>query len=91
VKLLKHALRQAQRRAIDPKVVDLVLSYGEDFKAGKGCRFYRIPSSQMKFIKEDCPPPLWKRYRDHMNKIAAIVSENDNVVTTMHRYKPLWK
>jgi len=91
MKWSKHAMRQAQRRAIGPEVIDLVVTYGEEFKAGDGCRLYRLPLSEMRFLKHECSDLLWRRYRDRMQKITPLLSAEQEVVTAMHRFTPLWK
>src|SRR5262245_34575231 len=91
MKLTRHAQKQAQRRAIDTEVIELVISYGEEFKAGDGCRFYRLPLSEMRFLKHDCSEPLWRRYRDRLRKVTPLLSPGQEVVTAMHRFMPLWK
>lgn len=92
MKLTNHARKQAQRRGIDAEALDLVLSFGEDAKAGRGCRLYRLPQKEIRYLAEECPPMLWRRYRDRLHSIATVVDNDDqNIITAMHRNKPIWK
>ena len=91
MKFTKHAKKQAQRRGIDSELIELIVGFGADFKAGDGTRFYRLPVSEMRFLRHECPPLLWKRYRDRMQRVTPLVSEGQEVITAMHRYKPFWK
>ena len=92
MKTTKHASRQAQKRGIEDKLSELVLEYGDDFKAGRNCRIFRISRTEAKFLKTECPPMLWRRYRDKLLKVASVVDRaDDTLITTMHRYRPLWK
>lgn len=91
MKFTKHAKKQAQRRGINRELVELIVSYGADVKAGAGTRLYRLPLSEMRFLRHECSPMLWKRYRDRMQTITPLISEDQEVITAMHRYKPFWK
>lgn len=92
MKLTKHARKQAQRRGIATDAIDLILSYGEDTNAGHGCRLLRIPRRELPFVGSECPPMLWRRYRDRLRRMATVVSgEDQKIVTVMHRKKPIWK
>ncbi len=91
MKFRKHALQQGQRRGIAPEMAELIVAHGEEFNGGRGHRIYRVSRAEMSFLRNDCPPMLWKRYRDRMKNIASVVSEQQEIVTTMHRYRPLWK
>lgn len=92
MKLTKHARRQAQRRGISEELVELVIAYGDEIKGARSARLYRLPLKEMRFLAEECPPMLWRRYRDRLRTVTAVVDTSDaHVLTTMHRYKPLWK
>ena len=91
MKLTKHAQKQAQRRGIDTKLIDFIVSHGAETHAGDGCRYYRISRHEMSAVRRECPAELWKRYRDRLHQITPLVSQEQEVVTTMHRYRPLWK
>ena len=92
MKLTKHAKKQAQRRGIETDAIDLILSYGEDAQAGHGCSLMRIPRRELPFMKSECPPMLWRRYRDRLRGIATVIThDGQQVVTVMHRKKPIWK
>lgn len=92
MKLTKHAMKQAQRRGITSEVIELVMEYGNDVQAGHGCRLFRIPRREIRFVESECPPMLWRRYRDRLRSMATVVSHADQkVVTVMHRSKPIWK
>ena len=92
MKLTKHARRQAQRRGIEIGAIDLVISLGEEIRAGGGRHIYRLPYRELEYLAEECPPMLWRRYRDRIRCLAAVTSsDGQTVVTAMHRYKPLWK
>lgn len=92
MKLTKHAKKQARRRGIDADAIDLILSYGEDAKAGHGCSLMRISRRELPFVESECPPMLWRRYRDRLRAMATVVNhEGQQVVTVMHRRKPIWK
>ena len=92
MKLTKHAMKQAQRRGIEPEAIDLVLSYGEDIQAARGCRIYRLPYRELQYLAEECPLMLWQRYRDRLRRLAVVVDPAaQSVVTAMHRDKAIWK
>jgi len=92
MKLTRHAKRQAQRRGIETGAIDLMLSHGEDIQAKGGCRIYRLPYKELRYLEEECPPMLWRRFRDRLHRMATVVHpETQTVVTVMHRYNPVWK
>lgn len=82
-----HAEVQAQRRGIRFQLALLVEQYGDEFKGGGGCSIYRISSIEQRYLKNE-NPSLWRKVRDR-KKLAVVVAGN-NVITVMHRTKPLW-
>ena len=83
-----HAAKQAQRRGINSDWINCVLQYGEEFKGGRGCSFYRIPAKEQRFLRSE-NPPMWKHGRDQ-HKVALVLA-GDKIVTVMHREKSLKK
>jgi hypothetical protein len=92
MKISKHARKQAQRRGIGSTEVNLVMAYGDSVSAGRGCQLCRISRQELNYLAGECPPMLWRRYRDRLQRLAAVVaSDSGEVVTVMHRNKPIWK
>ena len=92
MKITKHASRQAQRRGIKQELLELVVAYGDEFKGRQHARIYRVSRKEAQFIKAECPPMLWRRYRDRLHSVASVVAPSDDtLITTMHRHRPMWK
>lgn len=89
MKICKHGQRQAQRRAIGADLVDFVVENGTPYRAGRGCWMYLIGSRDRNFLKSECKPTFWNRHRDRLGRVATVVSDSDEVVTTMHRYRTI--
>jgi hypothetical protein len=87
MKHTKHSLIQQQRRGIEAGSVDLALEFGLEHKATNHGRMYRVPKRELRFLKADCPEPLWRRYRDSLNRIVPVVAGDDQVLTAMHRFR----
>lgn len=70
--------------------MDLVLAYGEPVQAGQGRRLYRIQRKEMRYLATDCPPLLWKRFRDSLKNMAMVTDDGDQtIITAMHRQTPI--
>jgi hypothetical protein len=91
MKNTKHSLLQQQRRGIDSQSIELALNFGEEHKATGHGRMYRIQKRELRFLKADCPEPLWRRYRDKLNRIVPVLADGGEVLTAMHRYRKIWR
>lgn len=91
MKFTKHATKQAQRRGIREDLVDFVVGHGKEIKARSGARMYRVRRADLEFLRHECPPILWKRYRDQLRRVTPIVAPDQSIITAMHRYRPMWK
>lgn len=87
----KHATVQQQRRGIESARVEMVLDYGQELKATRHARMYRISRKELLFVESECPTALWRRYRDYLNKTVPVVAGNDAVLTSMNRYRRIWR
>jgi len=87
----QHSRAQQQRRGIDDDQLGLVLEYGDEFKATDHAAMYRISRKELLYLANDCPPPLWRRYRDSLNRTVPVISNSGVVLTTMQRYRKIWR
>lgn len=86
MKQSKHMRVQCQRRGIGSEIQDLVMGFGDEFKAGKGVRIYRVGRTEMRYLREECPPHMWPLVRDRLPKVASVAS-GEHLITAMHRYR----
>ncbi len=82
----KHAQLQQQRRGIDDIRIDLAIGYGGEHKATGHANMYRIERKELLYLESECPAPLWRRYRDTLNRTVPVIN-GDVVVTSMNRYR----
>jgi hypothetical protein len=87
----KHAREQQQRRGISDEQLALVMAYGEETKARGHASMLRITRKELEYVQGEWPDPLWRKYRDRINKIVPVVGADGRVITTMHRYRRLWQ
>ena len=87
----KHAVEQQQRRGIPDALLAMVMDHGVAIKATGRASMYRVSKKELPFLKNECPAPLWRRYRDSLNRTVPVVAEGDTVITARHRWKRIRK
>jgi len=83
----KHARVQEQRRGISHDVVSMVVGYGDEIKANRHARMYRLRQRDLLELRNDVPDALWKRYRDSLSKAVPLMGNGGNLITVMHRFR----
>jgi len=91
MRLTRHAAEQQQRRGIDHARLDLVIAFGDEHKATGHATMYRVGRRELRFLRADCPEPLWRRYRDWLNKTVPVVSDRGDVLTSMNRFRRIYR
>lgn len=82
-----HAQARLQQRGVDPRVVELLMEYGESMYS-HGCRVFHFCSHKAKSrLRSSLPESEWKGVERKLNSYAVVSAEGD-LVTVGRRYKP---
>lgn len=83
----RHAVERCGQRAIPEIVVELILSIGEEFDAGKGTRICALSSNTDKaeFISE--LKDIGLKRAEKWTKVYLVISPEKVLITAGYRYK----
>lgn len=87
MKLSKHAERRCDQRALPKKVIELVFTLGDEFRAGGGNRIItpRSKFSRKEFFNE--LENLGIGHRSGWENAYVVVDEANQIITAGHRTK----
>lgn len=89
MRMTQHAKARQQKRGIEDRLLEMVLDHGVEFKASDHAAMFRISKKELRFLESECPRPLWRRYRDSLNKTVPVVSKEGLILTAMQRYRKI--
>jgi len=86
--LSHHAQVRAQQRAVDPRVVELLLEFGaSEYSHGSRIFHFRSHKAQRR-LRRNLPASEWKGVERKLN-CYAVVSGEGSLITVGRRYKPV--